>query len=585
MVNKIESSLEWTQKDILDINKERNINAAWTYLLLKLEKLALNTRWNKSDSSRLFLQEFKDILAKNSENLESEKIMHIISWLIQKRWVSMSPSLKREITMLGVNFCNKTRMTKDGWVLLMHFWNGSTMHFWETAIHMRNIINQLETVIRDAKDIGDIRNEKAINTIKKVFAIFQQYNQKLTNTQINRAQFIACEQTKQKYKSHTKSQYNIWDIVLETHTLYASCYPDASNAHFNPQINKIPIFVEGNENTKMVSQKLLHLRQSSQDLRKTPDVTVIQILPTKNIWLVIRVRNTSSYDCSLFLWEPTQEDLNKLNETLRPISNSHISRATLPIHVMDRDYALNDTALWFYIANTLYPWAPYNSVIVSNLAIISLTQPEHIIKEAYTLCGLDYQDFQYQREEIKTDAPTAPRKSDDLDDGKVVRYYPYQDRSKRNQEVRQWVQHLAEGERKSEESGKSPVAHKVLLPAKKKPDGTIQSYKPTPRSQEITKELGFELRKWIQLFDTNEVIYPENIPEMLQILERATVEDAVDFLNEWVPKGQLITAIRYETVAVPQQKSPEAQAVINLIYARVRNITDRNRFSEPHRKS
>lgn len=166
---------------------------------------------------------------------------------------------------------------------------------------MRNIINQLETVIRDAKDIGDIRNEKAINTIKKVFAIFQQYNQKLTNTQINRAQFIACEQTKQKYKSHTKSQYNIWDIVLETHTLYASCYPDASNAHFNPQINKIPIFVEGNENTKMVSQKLLHLRQSSQDLRKTPDVTVIQILPTKNIWLVIRVRNTSSYDCSLFL--------------------------------------------------------------------------------------------------------------------------------------------------------------------------------------------------------------------------------------------------------------------------------------------
>jgi hypothetical protein len=76
------------------------------------------------------------------------------------------------------------------------------------------------------------------------------------------------------------------------------------------------------------------------------------------------------------------------------------------------------------------------------------------------------------------------------------------------------------------------------------------------------------------------VIYPENIAEMLQILEKETVEDAVDFLNEWIPKDQPIAAIRYETVAVPQQKSPETQEVIDIVYARVRHITDRNRFSE-----
>ena len=249
---------------------------------------------------------------------------------------------------------------------------------------------------------------------------------------------------------------------------------------------------------------------------------------------------------------------------------------------MGRDYTLNDTTLWFYIANILYPWALYNNAIISNLAITSLTQPEHIIKEAYELCGLNYQDHQYRRGEGNENSDDTSERNNNQ---KVVRYYPYQDRSKRNQEVRQWVQHLAEGERKSEASGKSPVAHKVLLPAKKKPDGTIQSYKPSPKYQEIAKELGFELGKWIQLFDTNEVIYPENIAEMLQILEKETVEDAVDFLNEWIPKDQPIAAIRYETVAVPQQTSPETQEVIDIVYARVRHITDRNRFSELHRKS
>ena len=132
---------------------------------------------------------------------------------------------------------------------------------------MRNIINQLETAIKDLQGIGDIHSDKMTHAIKKVFAIFQQYNQKLTNTQINRAQFMVCEQAKQKYKSHTGSQYHAWDIILEICTLYASCYPDATNTHFNPQINKMPILVDGNENAKVISQKLLHLRQSSQDLR------------------------------------------------------------------------------------------------------------------------------------------------------------------------------------------------------------------------------------------------------------------------------------------------------------------------------
>lgn len=585
MANKLESSTGWNQEDILNIGKERNINTTWVYLLLELEKLLSNYRWNKQDRTSLFLGKFEGILAKYSGNLESEKIMYTISSSIQKRWTSISSSLKKEITMLGVNFCNKTRMRRDGWVLLIHLWSASVMHFWEAATHMRNIISQLETVIKDLQDIEDIHSDKMTHAIKKVFAIFQQYNQKLTNTQINRARFVVCEQAKQKYKPHTESQHRIWDLINEIYALYASCYPDATNTRFSPQINKVPILVGGNENAKTISQKLFNLRQSSQDLRKTPDVTVIQLLPTKNIWFVLRVRDVSSYDCSLFLWEPTHEDLKKLTETSRPISNNNIIRTKLPIHIISHDFTIDDTDPWFYVINTIYPWAIYNNTIISNLTIISLTKPEQIIKEAYELCGLDYRDYQYQREEAKADDRAAPRKSDDFDDWKVVRYYPYQDRSKRNQEVRQWVQHLAEGERKSEASGKSPVAHKVLLPAKKKLDGTIQSYKPSPKYQEIAKELGFELGKWIQLFDTNEVIYPENIAEMLQILEKETVEDAVDFLNEWIPKDQPIAAIRYETVAVPQQTSPETQEVIDIVYARVRHITDRNRFSELDRKS
>lgn len=166
---------------------------------------------------------------------------------------------------------------------------------------MRNIVSQLETVIKDLQDIEDIHSDKMTHAIKKVFAIFQQYNQKLTNTQINRAQFVVCEQAKQKYKPHTESQHRIWDLINEIYALYASCYPDATNTRFSPQINKVPILVEGNENAKTISQKLFNLRQSSQDLRKTPDVTVIQLLPTKNIWLVLRVQDVSSYDCSLFL--------------------------------------------------------------------------------------------------------------------------------------------------------------------------------------------------------------------------------------------------------------------------------------------
>ena len=444
------------------------------------------------------------------------------------------------------------------------------------------LTSTLKDIISASKqqDLWDA--EMIRNIASSLYKRFQESQTTLTNN-------IICGICNSLLDRYQNTDQAVCQMIQDVLNIFVLSHEDKTVAFKEniPQIHKIPVFIPETKTSKEINKKIESLRKSISIVRGIPDKSLIEItFNQRKYWLLIQKKwNSKDVECSLFNTIPSEREMEELEKTgkIRSISRSMII-SVLSNNILWGFFSFDENN-YTKICNTVFPWALDNFILILHLTLISITQSAEIAKEAYELCGLDYRDYQYRREETKIDDRATPRKNDSLDDWRVIRYYPYQDRSKRNQEVRQWVQHLAEGERKSEASGKSPVAHKVLLPAKKKPDGTIQSYKPSPKYQEIAKELGFELGKWIQLFDTNEVIYPENIAEMLQILEKETVEDAVDFLNEWIPKDQPIAAIRYETVAVPQQKSPETQAVIDVVYARVRHITDRNRFSELDRKS
>lgn len=583
-----------------------------------LEKF-FHSRADAQDSLATFMKDLKKVLIDQYDELDSAALFKLVWTLV---WKSKNRNIRKwnqDLEKWIFDFCNEARASKDGGIFRIKIPDEKyRYYFHETANSMRKFTHDLSQWMNDYKQYFNSSQNfsypKGANISEFVHAFPKENVQNEMFQSLHSILQDASSQLNSREISNVSSFWTEENNILKDSPLWNAIYSMvldfisnrsddatldsvdryiANNKKYHIGIRRIPAFSTPDLPTD--HQKIYNFIVN-QKIRAIPETVLIKVnIQSQDTWLLIKhwlnsAERGDTYDFWFFANEPSSfeiESFQKRNDSIDPsVRLTPISENNLLIKTDVYTKNVSDYNLFpARTLRTIHPEIINSAIIAMRLTMISLTCPEHIVRQAYELCGLDYRDYQYRREETKINDRATPRKNDGLDDWRVIRYYPYQDRSKRNQEVRQWVQHLAEGERKSEASGKSPVAHKVLLRAKKKPDGTIQSYRPTPRYQEIAKELGFELGKWIQLFDTNEVIYPENIAEMLQILEKETVEDAVDFLNEWIPKDQPIAAIRYETVAVPQQTSPETQEVIDIVYARVRHITDRNRFSELDRKS
>ncbi len=537
-----------------------------------------------------WLRAFRGLLSKYAPDSTSEILFEKIHSLLKKSWLSQEKCIYIRDEL--IYFCNKYKLRSDGGIFLLEIDDTKyfDVYFEDTARSMREFVDTMNNCLHNLAKIqaDQVNLDEIIRHMYNSYALLRQ-DQKINNMILEKLVTLIFKQEEKNISYSTRRYF------MDTKKIFFTKNWDDSildKYPFMRRWEKIPLIIPDKQEAIKWMRKLDNLNQTCycQRIRDIPECLVIEFIFHRKKYFILMNQYTNDpiYNINIFTEEPSdlivqkviQPDINMGNL----ISMNHVAQMCMPMEPsVDFHNLKNENGppgrgdIYMKVQGILNPGAWQNFHILTYLIFISLTQPEHIIREAYELCGLDCQDYQYRREDGNKNSDDTSGRSKNK---KVVRYYPYQDRSKRNQEARQWVQHLAEGERKSEASGKSPVAHKVLLPAKKKPDGAIQSYRPSPKYQEIAKELGFELGKWIQLFDTNEVIYPENIAEMLQILEKKTIEDAVDFLNEWVPKDQIIAAIRYETVAVPQQKSPETQEVIDIVYARVRHITDRNRFSE-----
>ena len=155
--------------------------------------------------------------------------------------------------------------------------------------------------------------------------------------------------------------------------------------------------------------------------------------------------NDPIYNINIFTEEPSdlivqkviQPDINMGNL----ISMNHVAQMCMPMEPsVDFHNLKNENGppgrgdIYMKVQGILNPGAWQNFHILTYLIFISLTQPEHIIREAYELCGLDCQDYQYRRGDGNKNSDDTSGRSKNK---KVVRYYPYQDRSKRNQEARQ----------------------------------------------------------------------------------------------------------------------------------------------------
>lgn len=146
-----------------------------------------------------------------------------------------------------------------------------------------------------------------------------------------------------------------------------------------------------------------------------------------------------TYDFWFFANEPNSfeiESFQKRNDSIdpemryEPISENNLLRKTDVYKINISDYDLFPTLT----LRAIHPEIINSAIIIMRLTMISLMCPESVVKEAYGLCGLNYQDHQYRREEGNKNSNDTSGRSKNK---KVVRYYPYQDRSKRNQEARQ----------------------------------------------------------------------------------------------------------------------------------------------------
>ena len=496
-------------------------------------------------------------------------------------------------------YCNNKKM--DGGVVIMNYGPGTYAYFGEKALQMRMAMEEINYTIQT---IFIHRERQAkVHAGKVIVFLYQQY-EKLWVWLNNLELFQCVVTTLASLWSTPQKEYIIEQMEFSCRVFCTSRSQDSSLDISSRYIgmknliiwmqkiqDNITVNISPDNMNADINRKLCNI-VITEKIRDVANLNLIKFKTDKDpIWILIKkIQNPNkitwvefSYRFVLFNQEPEEYIMEKYKKDVDNRLLWHNSNWDWEKCIIDQIDNFWSTYIelppQIQLLLHSYPKAAVNILAITKLALISITCPETIIKQAYELCGLNYHHHQYRRESgvnphnFNSESLGSEWKPEAT--ATIVRYYPYLGRHLKDSSGSSSIRHLAESERQINKSW--GVIHKVLLRTRQNKDGTIKSYQPSPQYIEIAKSLWFTLNTWVQLFHPDEVIYPESVPEMLKMLEKTTLEEAIEFLNEWAPSGKIMAAIRHETISFPKDWSQESYENMRDIKESFKHITNRNR--------
>nr|MDD3720557.1 hypothetical protein [Candidatus Gracilibacteria bacterium] len=190
------------------------------------------------------------------------------------------------------------------------------------------------------------------------------------------------------------------------------------------------------------------------------------------------------------------------------------------------------------------------ALVLLGIAPVILRKEE--AEKIYATYGIDITS-----QKQKENSGDKQEKTKKLENGNLKRNYPY------GNSVRLSIENLMEDDDKKEVNSK--ITHKRLLPIIKRLDGTYLSLKPSLRSNKLATLLGFTLDVGIGFPNNGKCIYPEKIPDLLNILGVENIEAAINLFRE---DGENVY-LRYETIVIPTKKELSEEEVKETIKAKV----------------